>query len=409
MSDKIAWRISTLISVLFVLLLAVLWWQLTIYDNSASLSDTDCHEYCKGYDLYECDCIEQSAQLKDDATVAAYLKKVSKEDSIAPLIEIPTGLFIQSLKFYNSSEVSLTGYIWQKYDYSNPKIDTLGADEVGFIFPEQVNSGNDVSPIRTYQEATKNGELVGWYFEVTLRQPFDYSKYPFDHKTVWLRMWPKNFTENIVLTPDLDAYKRSEIEDRFAEEKSIVLGSWEHKDTYFNYKMATYDTNFGYSEITNNVRRDITGWNMQFPELHMNFVVKRKFENAFIIYLLPIFLIAALLFGAMLTISNNHKKKEALGFNAFGFIGASSGLFFVLMLAHIQLREEFSGTDIVYLEYFYILMYVLLVLATANAYLFSINYGGGKSFIMTQNNLIPKVLYWPLFIGALVVTTVFFI
>ncbi|MBE14740.1 MAG: hypothetical protein CL867_00670 [Cytophagaceae bacterium] len=355
--------------------------------------------------LQDCNCIEQSAQLKDQATVTRYLKKVMAEDAIAPLKKIPTGLFIQSLKFYNSSEVSLTGYLWQRYDYSESNALRLEEGEIGFIFPEQVNSGSDITPIEVYREKTAQGELIGWYFEVTVRQPFDYSKYPFDHKTVWLRIWPKDFTKNIVLTPHLASYKGTGIKDRFAYEKAIVLGSWSHQDTYFNYKLATYDTNFGFLQNLGDTRNDIVGWDKQFPELHMNIVVKRKFENAFVVYLLPLFLITALLFGATLTISSEKKTKDSLGFNAFGFIGATSGLFFVLMLAHIQLRQEFEGTSIVYIEYFYIFMYIFLVLVTANAYLFSIRYKGGKNWIVYRNNLLPKLLFWPIFTCVLVIIT----
>lgn len=409
MSTKTAWLISTLVTFMFIGILSGLWYKFTAYENHESTKDKDCHEQCANLSIADCDCIEQSSQLINKTVVAQYLAKAKVEDSTGALLEIPTGLFVQSLKFSNSSEVSLSGYIWQHYNYTLPNAVKLNKGEIGFIFPEQVNAGNDISPKEVHRESTATGEIIGWYFEVTLRQPFDYSKYPFDHKTVWLRMWPKDFTQKIVLTPDLEAYKSTDFEDKFGMENSIVLGSWKHINTFFNYKMATYDTNFGRSQYALNVRNDILKPNKQFPELHMNFVLKRNYENAFVIYLLPILLIASLLFGAMLTISNEKNTKDALGFNAFGFIGAASGLFFVLMLAHIQLRQEFAGTNIVYLEYFYIFMYTLLVLATANAYLFSIGFSKGKNFIMSRNNLIPKTLYWPFFTGSLVLITWYFV
>ena len=80
-------------------------------------------------------------------------------------------------------------------------------------------------------------------------------------------------------------------------------------------------------------------------------------------------------------------------FNASGFSGASSALFFVVMLAHIQLRRQFAGANIVYIEYFYILMYAMLVLATVNTYLFSIRASGLGNIILYKDNLIPKVAY----------------
>ncbi|MFW2374436.1 MAG: hypothetical protein ACN4GM_15020 [Gammaproteobacteria bacterium] len=315
---------------------------------------------------------------------------------IEPTIKIKTGIFIQSLQFFNSSEVNLTGYIWQRY--KNGEHDTVKPkpSEVGFILPEQVNSGGDIEPREIYRVRNGDEEVIGWYFEATLRQPFDYSHYPFDHKTVWVRMWPKNFSQNVVLVPDFDAYKSTGLSDIFGIEENIVLGTWERENTYFDYKLSSYDTDFGIADYIGQEG---------FPELHYNFVVKRKFENAFIVYLLPLFLVAALLFALLLTVSENDELSNRLGFSASGFIGASSALFFVVMLAHIQLREQFAGTSIVYIEYFYILMYALLVSATANTFLFSIRATRWTNIILYHDNIIPKVAYWPVVFASLIVIT----
>ncbi len=315
---------------------------------------------------------------------------------VGPTVKVKTGIFIQSLNFFNSTEVNLTGYIWQRY--SNGLHDAIkpGPSEVGFILPEQVNSGSDIEPREVYRVPNGNEEVIGWYFEATLRQPFDYSNYPFDHKTVWVRMLPKKFSQNIVLVPDYDAYDSTGLSDIFGIDKNIVLGAWVRKNTFFDYNLSSYDTDFGIADYIGQ---------MGFPELHYNFVVKRKFENAFIIYLLPLLLVAALLFAALLTVSGKDELANRLGFNTSGFIGASSALFFVVMLAHIQLREQFGGTSIVYIEYFYILMYALLVVATANTYLFSIRSPIWRNVIMYNDNIIPKVAYWPVVFGAMIIIT----
>jgi hypothetical protein len=178
--------------------------------------------------------------------------------------------------------------------------------------------------------------------------------------------------------------KATGVSDVFGIEKNIVLGTWERKLTYFDYRLASYDTDFG---IANYIGQE------GFPELHYNFVVKRKFENAFIVYLLPLFLVAVLLFAALLTVSQNDELSNRFGFNTSGFIGASSALFFVVLLAHIQLREQFAGASIVYIEYFYILMYALLAAATTNTYLFSIRSTLLHNVISYNDNIIPKVAY----------------
>jgi len=68
--------------------------------------------------------------------------------------------------------VNITGYIWQKYPKDFPK---------DFIFPEEVNSVN--MRLDKFYESTgeQDGiqyDVIGWYFDVTVRQSFDYSHYP---------------------------------------------------------------------------------------------------------------------------------------------------------------------------------------------------------------------------------------
>jgi hypothetical protein len=106
----------------------------------------------------------------------------------------------------------------------------------------------------------------------------------------------------------------------------------------------------------------------QDPELYYNIVIKRKFANAFIVHLLPLFLVAALLFATLLTVSEQPEITNKHGFNTSGMIGVCSALFFVVLLAHIQLREQFAGSGIVYIEYFYFLMYAVPVVTAANTY-----------------------------------------
>ncbi|WP_220495624.1 hypothetical protein [Oceanospirillum sediminis] len=375
MKTATLWRISAIVSILLAIILVNMWSQMNQYY------------------------IEPS-QLTDEESANTYLQEhwESQVDATknGPMIKIKTGLFIQSLKFFNSTEVNLSGYIWQTYKDGVHDNIKPGPSDVGFILPEQVNSGSDIQPREAYRIRNGDEEVIGWYFEATLRQPFDYSKYPFDHKTVWVRIWPESFSQNVVLVPDFNAYKSTGPSDTFGIAESIVLGTWERQNTFFDYKLSSYDTNFGIANYTGQT---------DFPELYYNFVVKRKFENAFIIYLLPLFLVSALLFAALLTVSSNDELSNRFGFNTSGFIGASSALFFVVMLAHIQLREQFGGEGIVYIEYFYIIMYGLLVTATANTYLFSIRSNIWGNIISYNDNIIPKVAYWPFVLSTLIAVT----
>lgn len=370
MNKSTLWKLSTAVSLLLIAILVALWVQMNNYKV-------------------------EPTQLVNEQQAMAVIQKWQDTHQM-PTINVKTGLFIQSLKFFNSTEVNLSGYIWQRYqdgvhDDIKPK-----EGEVGFVLPEQVNSGSDIAPHEVYRMKRDGEEIIGWYFEATIRQPFDYSLYPFDHKTVWVRLWAKDFFRNVVLVPDYASYKATELNDVFGIEQNIVLGTWMRENTYFNYRTTSYDTSFG---IDNYIGQ------ADFPELHYNFVVKREFKNAFIVHLLPLFLVASLLFAALLTVSEDKEHSHKLGFNTSGFMGASSGLFFVVMIAHIQLREQFAGAGIVYIEYFYILMYAMLVLATANTFLFSIRAKFCWQILLYQDNIIPKVLYWPVVFSSVILIT----
>lgn len=375
------WWLSSVVSTFLVIVLISMWVQMNEYDIEPTQI--------------------VNAQAANDYLKANWEDRLSSSTAtMEPTTKVKTGIFIQSLQFFNASEVNLTGYVWQRYKDGVHDDIKPGDNEVGFVLPEQVNTGNDIEPREVYRVREGDEEVIGWYFEATLRQPFVYLDYPFDHKMVWVRMWPKEFSKNIVLIPDYDAYKSTGLNDIFGIEKNIVLGTWVRQNTFFDYKLSSYDTNFG---LSNYIGQE------DFPELHYNFVLERKFENAFIVHLLPLFLVAALLFSALLTVSSNDKLSSRFGFSVSGFIGACSALFFVVMLAHIQLREQFPGSPTVYIEYFYILMYALLVTATANTYLFSINSGRWLKIIHYQDNIIAKVAYWPVVLSCLIIITWMFL
>ena len=64
----------------------------------------------------------------------------------------------------------------------------------------------------------------------------------------------------------------------------------------------------------------------------------------------------------------------------------------------------FAGSGLVYIEYFYLVMYLYILLTALNGYLFSLI--GLEKFRLLQygDNLVAKVTFWPvLLFGMLVV------
>lgn len=303
---------------------------------------------------------------------------------------VPVGFFIQSMKFVNSSDVNLTGYIWHKYplNFTN----TL---HQGFIFPEEVESNNAIAR-EVYTEQHPNYLLKGWYFEVTVRQSFDYRKFPLDRKNVWLRLWPKDWSEAVTFVPDLESYESVSPGVAFGMDQDTVMGQWKIFETYFDYKRIRYDTNFGSSYAPGTT--DI--------ELYYNIILGRKFVNAFVIYLVPLLIIFSMLFSILIMITKNDKRKGIFGSSTSGAIGSTVALFFVVTLSHAHIREQFAGAGLVYMESFYFIAYIMILLVSVNTYHFT---STDRDYRLYQNdNLIAKLLYWPIILSLTLMTTYYF-
>ena len=327
-------------------------------------------------------------------------KYLSKNFSDSPQKLIPTGVFIQSLKFTSSSEVNFTGYVWQIYPQSQYKGIPDEEIPVGFILPEAVDSGNNIAPTFAYREQINGDkEVIGWYFEETLKQAFDYLKYPFDYKTVWIRFWSSDFMGTTILVPDFDAYKFHGLKDAFGYDENIILGNWELKGTFFDYRKQNYNTNFGIHE---------KGYHNNRPELYFNIKIERRFLNSFIVFILPLLIIACLAFSTLMMTVKDPEQASKFGINTSGVIGVCSGLFFVILLSQVQIRKQFAGTRIVYVEFFYPLMYVTLLAVSVNSYLLSRTHKEDipcLKWVDYEDNIIPKLIYWPVLLGSATIIT----
>lgn len=308
---------------------------------------------------------------------------------------IPTGFFIQSLAFITPSDINITGYIWQKYPDNFPR-----DIEKGFIFPEEVNSDSTKLDIVYEYAGEQNGKkykTTGWYYDVNLRQSFDYSKYPLDFLTVWIRLWAKDFTndDHILFVPDFKAYSNTS-KNTFGLDQDIVPGEWRIDETFFSYNNMPYDTDFGYFTKVEE---------QKYKEFYINLGIKRKFINAFVINLVPLLVVALLLFAQVMTVTGEKSLVEKFGFNTSGSIATCSALFFVVMLAHVQVRRLFAGSGLVYIEYFYLIMYIVILMTALNAYVFSLGKQQYFNLIFYRDNFIFKVAFWPILLGIMALVT----
>lgn len=303
-----------------------------------------------------------------------------------PPIYVRTGVFVQSIEFASANNVIVTGYLWQRYPREVPE-----AIARGFVLPEAESSEVE----QAYQRKEETGTVIGWSYRATLRQHFDYSKYPLDRNTVWLRIWHKDFDKNVVLVPDFRAYDF--INPVFLpgiEQEEFVLPGWTIARSYFNYRLNSYNTNFGIDDYHGQ---------RNFPELYFNVDLRRKFIDPFVSNIIPLGGVAVILFVVMLFKTKRKDRTEWLGFTALDVVAICTALFFTVVVAHVSLRSDLHAAVIVYLEYFYLVMYLIILCVSVNALLFAGN--ASIRLVQYEDNLVPKLGYWPVLSGLVLAVT----
>lgn len=300
-------------------------------------------------------------------------------------IFIPTGILIKTLAFTESNNLKVSGYVWQKYQ--DGVHDGISR---GFLLPE----AESINVQEAYRHRKGRTETIGWTFEASIRETFNYSKYPLDRPDTRIWLMPKDFEKEIVLTPDLDAYKITAPIANPGLQNEINLRGFNIMGTYFNYRPQLSNTDYG---ISDHARGNI------MPELYFNIIARRNILTPFVSFLFPLLLILCLLFIVQMKFSQDEEKKTAFGLSGLTVIAIIIYFLFPAFVSQVSLRQELSSDSITFLENFYFVIYFLLLLVAVNAYLFT----GHKNLrlIQYEDGLIPKLFYWPLFsLLALVIT-----
>jgi len=72
---------------------------------------------------------------------------------------------------------------------------------------------------------------------------------------------------------------------------------------------------------------------------------------------------------------------------------------------HVRIRNQFADSGLTYIEYSYLIMYLIILLCTANSFFFAFGKFHYLKIIHYRNNLIPKLAYWPLIMGIMTIVT----
>ena len=329
---------------------------------------------------------EETFPISDESEADAVLARLlpigpgAADAGSAPADRIRTGVFVQSARFVGPYNVTVTGYLWQRF------ADGRDLERApGVILPEAESV--------TLERVASGDGFVRWYFVADLRQSFDYASYPIDREHVWIRLWPADFDRAVILVPDFAAYDDMSPEARPGLEEDFVLEGWDCIGTHFSYRANSYGVDFGADDFAAHNDR---------PELYFNIDLRRKFIGPFVSDLMPMLVVAALLFS-ILMIQVRKDDEGLLGFSASTVLSYCAGLFFVLIISHVYVREKLAVPQIIYIEWFYFTMYALLLLLSLNAVRFA--RGRRLRWFGLEDTRLVTLIYWPVTAGILFLVT----
>ena len=82
-----------------------------------------------------------------------------------------------------------------------------------------------------------------------------------------------------------------------------------------------------------------------------------------------------------------------------------ASMFLVIVFSHVNIRRTIVVEQVFYLEYFFFLTYFAILLVSLNSVLYSAN--ANINLVQYQENLIPRLCFWPCLFALLFTITVF--
>ncbi len=302
-----------------------------------------------------------------------------------PPVFIPTGLYIESVQFKGPYNVQVSGYIWQRYADDLPQ----GIDK-GFAMPEAEYARVE----EVYRAQQGDEELIKWSFKATLREEFDYDRYPLDRQQIWILLWHTDFGRNVYLEPDLGAYTSLDPAALPGVDTDFVLENWHLEESFFSYRANRYNTDFGIRGYVADEKQ---------PELYFNVSIQRHLLSAVVSRMVVPLVILIQLFVIVMVIGTDRNRLEQFGVRPGGVIFTCAAFFFAVLVAQNSLRGEVQAGGLVYLESLYILTYFVILAVAINSVLLVAR--PNLKLFRRYDNLWAEILYWPTILLTLVVIT----
>ena len=316
----------------------------------------------------------------------SYTRAASDRHTEAP-VYIPTGIFIESASLNSASDLMVSGYIWQKYRLGEQ-------DSVGRGFT--IGGASSLTTQENYSTKEKGFEIIRWNVNCTVPQQIDHLKYPLEQDKLSLQILHKDLNHNVFLVPDLAAYIFINPTALPGLQKGLTLPGWKIERSFFELRENIYNTNFGLERPLNKDR---------FPSLCFSFEIKRNFIDAFISNLTALIIVTILLFTLLMLTSKDEQHLSIMQAGSGRILNICASMFLVIVFSHVNIRRTIVVEQVFYLEYFFFLTYFAILLVSLNSVLYSAN--ANIHLVQYQENLIPRLCFWPCLFALLFTITVF--
>ncbi|MFD9219644.1 hypothetical protein ACFWDI_06385 [Streptomyces sp. NPDC060064] len=328
----------------------------------------------------------RGAIMQNPNEVNEYLEKNQPKDQ-RPELRIPTGVFLQDVEFIDVNSVAVNGYIWQNFPASPPLA------QQGVVLPE---AGDSYAPKEVYRVKGPNGRVtVGWYFSGILHQPINYQHYPLDNQNVVLRLWSVDIEGGVQLVPDFAAYPPWQYTEMYGLERGFQPTGWSPQFTAFTFQKHHYSSSFGVNGPH--------AASIDTVELYFNIGLVRKWQGPMFASLTRASFIALLVYLGLFVYTREEARRRIFGFSTWAVITFTVSMLLALILDQQQTRTLTGGATVAYLEFFSITLYVVIISVALNAVLVT---SREIEILQWRDNLLPKLVYWPLLLGLSFLFTV---
>jgi len=336
---------------------------------------------------------DQQTKILSTTTVNNYLdarrNQLQQINASKKIVEIPTGIFLYDIDFKNAYDVAVIGKIWQKIPDSFEL-----KNETTFIFPQASAVGISVRTRPMSKKHIDDYWLYSYDFNATIQFDFDYLKFPLNFKKLDLQITYPHINDNVVLTPDIQSYEFIDPSLKPGISNDIYMPNSKVLKSYFSFHEHNFFANFGNKKL--NALKETS-------VLTFNVLIKNIIISSIISNIIPLFIIAIMIFLLPFTVSK--KDGEVKEGASLSIIQAAGGFFFVLLLSHIQLRNNIETPGLIYLETFYFVMYFMLAIMSTAVMLFLKT--NDHPILEYKHNLIFKISYWPLLLFLIYLITLF--